>query len=227
VPTQSWRGKSAVFRIYTCRALTSNGYRKSIKAVRRQRNLGLPETLPKNSNFSSCSQNIKLKNNTTYNSKLRTVFVSATEHCFIFIWKKYRLEFRFRSRDFSFNLFPVWQPSCWRFWSAIVPIHTSTINGITYLVPPSCLCGILALRSHDFWEMTLTTKHVNPFRDSKPELFSDIVCLRIPYQPCIVLFRNFFQVPPPQTGVNYACTSMSCQPALEYSKVDIFCCMNM
>jgi hypothetical protein len=73
-----------------------------------------------------------------YINKLRTVFVSATEHCFIFIWKKYRLEFRFRSRDFSFNLFPVWQPSCWRFWSAIVPIHTSTINGITYLAPPSC-----------------------------------------------------------------------------------------
>ena len=47
-----------------------------------------PETLPKNSNFSSCLQNIKLKNNTTQNSKLRTVFVSATEYCFIFIWKK-------------------------------------------------------------------------------------------------------------------------------------------
>jgi hypothetical protein len=29
VPTQSWRGKSTVFRIYS--ALTSNGYRKSIK----------------------------------------------------------------------------------------------------------------------------------------------------------------------------------------------------
>jgi hypothetical protein len=28
----------------------------------------------------------------------------------------------------------------------------------------------------------------NPFWDSKPELFSDIACLRIPYQPCIVLF---------------------------------------
>jgi hypothetical protein len=24
----------------------------------------------------------------------------------------FRLEFRFRSRDFSFNLFPVWQPYC-------------------------------------------------------------------------------------------------------------------
>ena len=41
----------------------------------------------------------------------------------------FRLEFRFRLRDFSFNLFPVWQPYCWRFWSAIVVhIHTSTIN---------------------------------------------------------------------------------------------------
>jgi hypothetical protein len=39
VPTQSWRGKSAVFHMYS--ALTSNGYRKSIKAVRWQRNLGL------------------------------------------------------------------------------------------------------------------------------------------------------------------------------------------
>jgi hypothetical protein len=39
VLTQSWRGKSAVFRIYS--ALTSNSYKKSIKAVRRQRNLGL------------------------------------------------------------------------------------------------------------------------------------------------------------------------------------------
>jgi hypothetical protein len=38
-----------------------------------------PETLPKNSNFSSCL---------------------------------FRLEFRFRSHDFSFNLFPVWQPYC-------------------------------------------------------------------------------------------------------------------
>ena len=40
VLTQSWRSKSAVFRMYS--ALTSNGYSKSIYAVRRQRNLGLP-----------------------------------------------------------------------------------------------------------------------------------------------------------------------------------------
>jgi len=39
VPTKSWRGKSAVFRIYS--SLTSHGYSKSIKAVRRQRNLVL------------------------------------------------------------------------------------------------------------------------------------------------------------------------------------------
>jgi hypothetical protein len=30
----------------------------------------------------------------------------------------------------------------------------------------------------------------NPFWDSKPELFSDIACLRIPYQPCIVLYTD-------------------------------------
>ena len=36
----------------------------------------------------------------------------------------------------------------------------------------------------------------NPFWDSKPELCSDIACLRIPYQPCIVLFGNFFSGTP-------------------------------
>jgi hypothetical protein len=45
VPTQSWRGKPAVIRIYC--ALTSNGYSKSIYAVRRQRNLGLQKWLIK------------------------------------------------------------------------------------------------------------------------------------------------------------------------------------
>jgi hypothetical protein len=34
--------------------------------------------------------------------------------------------------------------------------------------------------------------NVNPFWNSKPELFFDITCLRIPYQPCIVVFVNFF-----------------------------------
>jgi hypothetical protein len=82
-----------------------------------------PETLPKNSNFSSCLQNIKLKNNTTYNSK-QVSYPLPNIASFLF-----RLEFRFRSRDFSFNLFPVWQPYCWRFWSVIVVhIQTSTIN---------------------------------------------------------------------------------------------------
>ena len=36
----------------------------------------------------------------------------------------------------------------------------------------------------------------NPFWDSKPELFSDIACLRIHYQPCLVLFGNFFSGTP-------------------------------
>jgi hypothetical protein len=37
-----------------------------------------------------------------------------------------------------------------------------------------------------------STRNLNPFWDSKPELFSNIACLRIPYPPCIALFRNFF-----------------------------------
>jgi hypothetical protein len=36
----------------------------------------------------------------------------------------------------------------------------------------------------------------NPFWESKPELFSDIACLRIPYQPCIVLFGKLFSGTP-------------------------------
>ncbi len=40
--TQSWRSKSAVFRMY--HALTLNGYSNFIKAVKRQRNLGLDHT---------------------------------------------------------------------------------------------------------------------------------------------------------------------------------------
>ena len=39
VLTQSWRSKSAVFRMHS--SPTSHGYSKSVKAVRRQRNLGL------------------------------------------------------------------------------------------------------------------------------------------------------------------------------------------
>jgi hypothetical protein len=41
--SQSWRGKSAVFRIYY--PLTLNGYSNFINAVKRQRNLGLVYTL--------------------------------------------------------------------------------------------------------------------------------------------------------------------------------------
>ena len=36
----------------------------------------------------------------------------------------------------------------------------------------------------------------NPLWDSKPELFSDIACLRIPYQPCIVLLGKLFSGSP-------------------------------
>ena len=39
-------------------------------------------------------------------------------------------------------------------------------------------------------------KSPNLFWDSKPELFSDTVCLRIPYKSCIVLFGKFFSGTP-------------------------------
>ena len=45
-------------------------------------------------------------------------------------------------------------------------------------------------------EIQWNLSNPNPFWDSKPELFSDIACLRIPYQPCIVLFWNFFSGTP-------------------------------
>ena len=45
-------------------------------------------------------------------------------------------------------------------------------------------------------EIQWNLSNPNPFWDSKPELFSDIACLRIPYQPCIVLFWKFFSGTP-------------------------------
>jgi hypothetical protein len=58
------------------------------------------------------------------------------------------------------------------------------------------------LRQSSLYNPTWNTqKHLifslpNPFWDSKPELFSDIACLWIPYKPCIVLFGNFFSGTP-------------------------------
>ena len=46
------------------------------------------------------------------------------------------------------------------------------------------------------WRKPEYLQKTNPFWDSKPELFSDIACIRIPYQPCIVLFGNYFSGTP-------------------------------
>ena len=83
-----------------------------------------PETLPKNSNLPVYKiSSLKITPPKTPNSGQ---FSYPLPNIVSFL---FRLEFRFRSRDFSFNLFPVWQSYCWRFWSAIVVhIHTSTIN---------------------------------------------------------------------------------------------------
>ena len=38
--------------------------------------------------------------------------------------------------------------------------NVSILTDPAYFIPPSCHCGIPALRSHDFGELTLTAKHV-------------------------------------------------------------------
>jgi hypothetical protein len=42
----------------------------------------------------------------------------------------------------------------------IIITNVSILTDPVYFVPPSCHCGILALRSCDFWEITLREKHV-------------------------------------------------------------------
>jgi hypothetical protein len=42
----------------------------------------------------------------------------------------------------------------------IIITSVSILTDPAYFVPPSCHCGILILRSRDFWEITLTAKHV-------------------------------------------------------------------
>ena len=42
----------------------------------------------------------------------------------------------------------------------IIITNVSILTDPAYFVPPSCHCGILALRSRDFWEITVTATHV-------------------------------------------------------------------
>ena len=42
----------------------------------------------------------------------------------------------------------------------IIITSVSILTDPAYFVPPSCHCGIFALRSRDFSEITLTAKHV-------------------------------------------------------------------
>ena len=42
----------------------------------------------------------------------------------------------------------------------IIITNNSILTDPAYFVPPSCHCGILTLRSCDFWEITLREKHV-------------------------------------------------------------------
>ena len=70
-----------------------------------------PETLPKNSNLPVYKiSSLKITPPKTPNSG-QFSYTLPNIVSFLFV-RKNRLEFRFRSRDFSFNLFPVWQPYC-------------------------------------------------------------------------------------------------------------------
>jgi hypothetical protein len=42
----------------------------------------------------------------------------------------------------------------------IIITNVSILTDPAYFVPPSCHCDTLALRSRDFWEITLREKHV-------------------------------------------------------------------
>jgi hypothetical protein len=42
----------------------------------------------------------------------------------------------------------------------IIIANFSILTDPAYFVPPPCHCGILTLRSRDFWEITLREKHV-------------------------------------------------------------------
>ena len=69
-----------------------------------------------------------------------------------------------------------------------------TLSAMNYLLyTATCSINVYTLATNCTWRCW---SQANPFWDSKPELFSDITCLRIPYQPCIVLFGNFFSGTP-------------------------------
>ena len=91
---------------------------------------------------------------------------------------------------------------CLYIWHILLPVpdignlyQTLGHRGVTIHLPQDTICIIYFI--HDIIILALNWYDTsNPFWDSKPEFFSDIACLRIPYQPCIVLFGKLFSGTP-------------------------------
>jgi hypothetical protein len=75
----------------------------------------------------------------------------------------------------------------------IIITNVSILTDPSYFAPPSCHCGILALRSRDFWEITLREKHVfsllwtslsNTFSASKVVMEIDLPLSLASFIPC-------------------------------------------
>jgi hypothetical protein len=76
----------------------------------------------------------------------------------------------------------------------IIITNVSILTDPVYFVPPSCHCGILALRSCDFWEITLREKHVfclfTFYRRFAQRFF---IWNKIFSQPRVKYFTNIYQ----------------------------------
>ena len=77
----------------------------------------------------------------------------------------------------------------------IIITSVSILIDPTYFVPPSCHCGILALRSRDFWEITLREKTRVQFAYDLPEVLHGdfFIWNKISSQPRVKYFTNINQ----------------------------------
>jgi hypothetical protein len=86
-------------------------------------------------------------------------------------------------------------------WNRLYHVIRGKSDHVTYFQNNSKWRHSMDLKRRLGMMSCITQKHLifslpNPFWDSKPELFSDIACLWIPYQPCIVQFGKFLSGTP-------------------------------
>jgi hypothetical protein len=106
--------------------------------------------------FSSIVIPIEVNSHSTYSS----FSCKQTEHMFC-SWNRVRERSNiiFRFVKYLSTVFYTYLPVNIHFQFIIIT-NVSILTDPAYFVLPSCHCGILALRSRDFWEITLTAKHV-------------------------------------------------------------------